>query len=71
MNFCSQIRELLTMKTPETDELAEILKQFRDDELEHKNTAIDQESEKAPLYQGLNLIIQQGCKAAIWIAKKV
>lgn len=56
---------------PEIAKLRNIIKEFRDDELEHKSTAIEYDSKRAPLYEGLNMAIQQGCRMAIWVAKRV
>ncbi|MFV9875320.1 MAG: demethoxyubiquinone hydroxylase family protein [Rickettsiales endosymbiont of Dermacentor nuttalli] len=52
-------------------ELKQKITKFRDDELEHKDTALDQGATLAPLYRSLNFVIQQGCKIAIFLAKRL
>tara|TARA_B100000674_G_C37857382_1_gene923071 strand:- start:629 stop:1147 length:519 start_codon:yes stop_codon:yes gene_type:complete len=52
-------------------QLIKILKKFRDDELEHHDTAIDFEGKNAIGFKALKFIIQSGCKTAIKIAEKV
>lgn len=51
--------------------LAETVRQFRDDELEHKRTAEAHGAEDAPGYRLLSAAIRLGCRAAIRIAEKV
>lgn len=66
-HYAEQIGEL------ETDEpaLAETVREFRDDELEHKRTAETHGAEEAPGYRLLSSAIRLGCRAAIRIAEKV
>ncbi|ORY07888.1 hypothetical protein K493DRAFT_310091 [Basidiobolus meristosporus CBS 931.73] len=70
-HYNDQIRELLKIDHPDVEKLRPILKQFRDDELEHLDTAVEHDAHKAPLYNALTQVIQQGCKTAIFICKKV
>ncbi|TPX62022.1 hypothetical protein SpCBS45565_g07098 [Spizellomyces sp. 'palustris'] len=70
-HYNDQLRELLKIDHPEVDKLREVIKQFRDEELEHLDTAVDHEAKHAPVYPGLTAVIQQGCKAAIWIATRI
>ena len=51
--------------------LAKIIREFRDDELEHLDTAVEHESQQAAAHALLSTIIATGCKAAIKIAAKV
>ena len=67
-HYNDQLRELV--KTDDT-ELTKIVKEFRDDELEHLNTAVKEDAKEAKGYPVLSFIIQNGCKAAIWVAKRV
>ncbi|PQA88152.1 demethoxyubiquinone hydroxylase family protein [Hyphococcus luteus] len=66
-HYAEQIGEL------ETDEpaLAETVREFRDDELEHKHTAETHGAQEAPGYNLLSSAIRFGCRAAIRIAEKV
>lgn len=52
-------------------ELRETIKQFQAEEVEHKNIAKEHGAEEAPGYPLLSGMIKTGCKAAIWLAKRV
>ena len=52
-------------------ELAEMVREFRDDEREHRDTALAAGAERAPAYPLLSGAIRLGCKAAIAISKRV
>ncbi|KAI9005343.1 ubiquinone biosynthesis protein Coq7, partial [Gaertneriomyces semiglobifer] len=69
-HYNDQLRELLKIDHPEVHKLREVIKRFRDEELEHLDTAVDHDAQKAPAYPGLTAAIQQGCKVAIWIAAR-
>ena len=47
------------------------LVKFRDDEVEHKNTAIDEGSRKAFGYSVLRKTINETTKAAIFLAERI
>ena len=47
------------------------LLKFRDDELEHKDIAIEHDGLETPGYKLLKFVIQSGCKAAIKISEKI
>jgi ubiquinone biosynthesis monooxygenase Coq7 len=51
--------------------LKKILAEFRDDELEHLDTAVENDSQKAPAHALLSSLIGVGCKAAIEVSKRV
>ncbi|RKP27056.1 ubiquinone biosynthesis protein COQ7-domain-containing protein [Syncephalis pseudoplumigaleata] len=70
-HYDDQLRELLKIVHPEIENLRKIIKEFRDDELEHLDTAVQHDAHKAPVYEGLSQIIKQGCKVCIEIAKRV
>ncbi|KAJ3274379.1 hypothetical protein HDV01_002983 [Terramyces sp. JEL0728] len=70
-HYNDQIRKLYGSEDPEIQKLLEVLKEFRDDELEHLDTAIQMDSKKAPFYDALSGVIQVGCKTAIKIAEKI
>lgn len=55
----------------ELDGLLETIRQFRDDELEHLQTAIDYDSHKAVPYMLLTEGIKTICRVAIWTAERV
>ncbi|KAJ1906782.1 ubiquinone biosynthesis monooxygenase Coq7 [Tieghemiomyces parasiticus] len=70
-HYDDQLRELLTLDDPEIENLRKIIQEFRDDELEHLDTAVDLDAHKAPAYEALTQVIKQGCKVAIEVAKRV
>ena len=52
-------------------ELRATIAQFRDEELEHRDTAIDHDGEKAVGYPVMRKIIQAGCRSAIKLAERI
>lgn len=52
-------------------ELSAAVSQFRDEELEHKETAIANGAEQAPAYPVLSAAIRLGCRAAISLSKRI
>ncbi|CDS00409.1 related to Ubiquinone biosynthesis protein COQ6 and COQ7 [Sporisorium scitamineum] len=51
--------------------LSDIIKEFRDDELEHLDTAVEHESQQAAGHALLSAVIAAGCRGAIWVASRV
>ncbi|GAA6038509.1 hypothetical protein JCM8097_004604 [Rhodosporidiobolus ruineniae] len=51
--------------------LEQILTEFRDDELEHLDTAVANESQQAPAYALLSAVIAGGCRLAIRTVEKI
>jgi len=75
-HYDDQIRSLMELekKYPEGGELTkltETVSQFRDDELEHRDIAIEKDAEKATGYPILEKIIGGGCRGAIWISERI
>ncbi|GMM49355.1 putative monooxygenase [Starmerella bacillaris] len=76
-HYNSQLRYLLEaeMKTKEGNEgienLKKIVSEFRDDELEHLETAVANDAHGAKPYWLLTEVIKKGCAAAIKIAERV
>lgn len=64
-HYQSQINDL----DSEEKSLKSKITKFRDEELDHKNTAEDYDLKKAPAYNLLNNVIKGGCRAAIKIVK--
>jgi ubiquinone biosynthesis monooxygenase Coq7 len=52
-------------------ELRRVVDRFREDEIGHKETAIEQGAHDAPGYSVLSAIIKFGCRAAIRISEKI
>lgn len=66
-HYADQIAEL----TDRDPELAAELTKFRDEELAHRDIAIEEGARQAPAYPLLTAVIQAGCKAAIKISEKI
>lgn len=52
-------------------ELKSVIDRFREDEVGHKQTAIEQGAREAPGYSVLSAVIKLGCRAAIRISEKI
>ncbi|TPX37266.1 hypothetical protein SeMB42_g06971 [Synchytrium endobioticum] len=71
-HYNDQLRELLQIEgNEEVNKLRQVIKDFRDDELEHLDTAVQYDAHQAPLYNPLTAVIKQTCRVAIWIAQRV
>lgn len=66
----SQISHAIS-SSPELSELKKLISTFRDDELEHLDTAIVHDAEKAVPYLLLTEVIKLVCKGAIWSAERI
>ena len=64
--------QLNTLKSLEgEEELKEVIQKCYEDEIEHRDTALDHGAEQAPGYKTLSLAVSSASKLAIWISKKV
>jgi 3-demethoxyubiquinol 3-hydroxylase len=52
-------------------ELRATIEQFREDELEHRDTALEHDAELAPGYEVLSTVIKKGSRLAIWLSERV
>ncbi len=52
-------------------ELKAKIVQFHAEELEHRDTALSFDAEKAPGFRAMKTAIKTGCRAAIWLAERV
>jgi 3-demethoxyubiquinol 3-hydroxylase len=66
-HYAGQIEELAT-RDPE---LAAELSKFRDEELAHRDTAVQEGARDAPAYALLSAVMGAGCRAAIKISEKL
>jgi ubiquinone biosynthesis monooxygenase Coq7 len=66
-HYASQIEEL----AEDEPELAQRLTQYRDDEIAHRDRAIEHGAREAGGYPALAAIIRAGCRAAIKVAEKI
>lgn len=68
-HYNNQIRTL--MEDPEKyEELLQVLKKFRDEELEHHDIGLEHDAELAPAYAVLKKVIQAGCSTAIYLSER-
>jgi ubiquinone biosynthesis monooxygenase Coq7 len=51
--------------------LKAVIDEFREDEIAHKQTAIEQGAREAPGYNVLSALIRFGCRAAIRVSEKI
>lgn len=68
-HYNDQVRTLLPWSDEE--ELRTTFRQFRDEELEHKETGIEYDAKRAPFYRALSSVIKLGCRAAIAVSERV
>jgi ubiquinone biosynthesis monooxygenase Coq7 len=66
-HYTQQLEEL----GDEDPELAAMIREFRDDEREHRDAALAAGAEKAPAYPVLFHAIRLGCRAAIALSKRI
>jgi ubiquinone biosynthesis monooxygenase Coq7 len=67
----SQLRDLQGSTHPSIVLLRDVIREFRDDELEHLDTAIEHNSQSAPAHAFLSSVVGLGCKVAIELCKRV
>ncbi len=67
-HYASQVAELRAMGE---DELADMFDKFREEEVAHKDLAVDEGAREAAGYPVLSAVIKAGCHTAIRIAEKV
>jgi ubiquinone biosynthesis monooxygenase Coq7 len=72
MTLCSQLKEMgsLPNSQPSVLLLKDVVREFRDDELEHLDTAVSQFSQRAPAHALLSTVVGGGCKIAIELCKR-
>ncbi|KAL1774107.1 5-demethoxyubiquinone hydroxylase, mitochondrial isoform X1 [Sigmodon hispidus] len=69
-HYNNQIRMLMEEGPEKYEELLQVIKKFRDEELEHHDTGLDHDAELAPAYALLKRVIQAGCSAAIYLSER-
>ncbi|XP_043932828.1 5-demethoxyubiquinone hydroxylase, mitochondrial [Protopterus annectens] len=70
-HYNGQIRTLMEEDPEKYQYLLQVIKKFRDEELEHHDTGLEHNAELAPAYSVLKNIIQIGCKAAIFLSERI
>ena len=51
--------------------MKQVLEEFRDDELGHLDTAVEEGAQKAPGHSLLSAVIGVGCRAAIKVCERI
>lgn len=64
-------REQLAQLGNEDPELSDTIETFRQEELEHRDTALDHGAEDIPAYPLLSRLVRFGCRAAIRLSEKI
>ncbi|KAI8911093.1 ubiquinone biosynthesis protein COQ7 [Gorgonomyces haynaldii] len=70
-HYNDQLRELQLHEGEDIEHLKKVIKEYRDDELEHLQTAVEHDASNAPMYSLLGAVIRTGCKVAIQVASRV
>ncbi|MBN3303879.1 COQ7 protein, partial [Amia calva] len=70
-HYNSQIRTLMEEDPDKYKDLLQLIKKFRDEEMEHHDTGMEHDAEMAPAYWLLKNAIQVGCKAAIYMSERI
>ncbi|KAI9508853.1 COQ7 protein [Russula earlei] len=70
-HYDDQLRDLEGSTHPSIVLLRDVIREFRDDELEHLDTAVEHNSQKAPAHAFLSSVIGLGCKVAIELCKRI
>jgi len=52
-------------------ELEEVIAEFRAEEVEHRDAALDMGAEQAPAYPFLSAVIRLGCRVAIGLSERI
>ncbi|XP_037363437.1 5-demethoxyubiquinone hydroxylase, mitochondrial [Talpa occidentalis] len=69
-HYNNQIRTLMEEDPEKYQELLQVIKKFRDEELEHHDIGLEHDAELAPAYAALKRVIQAGCSAAIYLSER-
>lgn len=66
-HYASQARRL----GPEESTLKATIEEFRADELDHRDVALDHDAERAPGYPLLTALVKTGSRLAIWLSTRL
>jgi len=70
-HYDDQLKDLQGITHPSIVLLRDVIREFRDDELEHLDTAVEHDSQKAPAHALLSSVVGLGCKVAIELCKRI
>ncbi len=66
-HYAGQIAEL----GDDEADLRQTLEDFRAEEIEHRDTALEQGAEEAPAYKALSAAVKSGSRLAIWLSERL
>ncbi|KAL5490111.1 COQ7 [Sanghuangporus weigelae] len=72
-HYDDQLKEMESLPSdhPSVPLLREVIREFRDDELEHLDTAVEHHAQRAPAHALLSAVVGAGCKVAIELCKRI
>ncbi|KAJ3723497.1 COQ7 protein [Lentinula guzmanii] len=71
-HYDDQLKEMESLPSnhPSVPLMREVVKEFRDDELEHLDIAVTNHAQRAPAHALLSTVVGAGCKVAIELCKR-
>ncbi|XP_029803857.1 5-demethoxyubiquinone hydroxylase, mitochondrial [Suricata suricatta] len=70
LHYNNQIRTLMEEDPDKYEELLQVIRKFRDEELEHHDIGLEHDAQLAPAYAVLKSVIQAGCSVAIYLSER-
>ncbi|KAI0303377.1 COQ7 protein [Multifurca ochricompacta] len=70
-HYDDQLKDLQGSTHPSIVLLRNVIREFRDDELEHLDTAVENNSQRAPAHALLSSVVGIGCNIAIELCKRI
>ncbi|KAF7359513.1 5-demethoxyubiquinone hydroxylase, mitochondrial [Mycena sanguinolenta] len=72
-HYDDQLKEMESLPSdhPSIPLLRDVVREFRDDELEHLDIAVENDAQRAPAHALLSSIVGAGCKVAIELCKRI
>ncbi|KAF8212506.1 COQ7-domain-containing protein [Mycena galopus ATCC 62051] len=72
-HYDDQLKEMesLPSEHPSIPLLRDVVREFRDDELEHLDIAVEHDAQRAPAHALLSSVVGAGCKVAIELCKRI
>ncbi|KAF3818999.1 hypothetical protein GH733_012416 [Mirounga leonina] len=69
-HYNNQMRTLMEKDPEKHEELLQVIRKFRDEELEHHDLGLEHDAQLAPAYTVLKSLIQAGCSVAIYLSER-
>ena len=70
-HYAGQAAQLAAQLDNNEAELKEVIEEFKQDEIEHRETALAEGAERAPGYPVLSAAIKSGSRLAIWLSERI